>query len=150
MLIAGEGPAAERLKRQIPQARFLGLLEGHDLSWFYASLDIFVHTGADDTFCQAVQEAMASGVPVVAPAAGGPLDLVEDGHTGLLYAPNSVEELRAAVRVLAADGPLRARYGSHGRAAVAHRTWTAIGDELLGHYAAVLDGSGRSGAWAVP
>jgi phosphatidylinositol alpha 1,6-mannosyltransferase len=143
LLIAGEGPAADRLRRQIPQARFLGLLQGQDLSRFYASLDVFVHTGADETFCQAVQEAMASGVPVVAPAAGGPLDLVQDGRTGLLYAPDSLEELRAAVRVLAADGPLRVRYGSHGRAAVAHRTWTAIGDELLGHYAAVLDSSGR-------
>jgi phosphatidylinositol alpha 1,6-mannosyltransferase len=143
LVIVGDGPAAERLRGQLPRSSFTGLIEGDRLSRLYASLDVFVHTGSDETFCQAVQEAMASGVPVVAPAAGGPLDLVEDGVTGLFYPPDSIEGLRGAVRRLAADGPLRARYGARARAAVAPRTWTAIGDELLRHYCAVLDLKGE-------
>lgn len=138
LVIVGDGPAAPRLRAAIPRAVFPGFLHGTELSRLYASLDVFVHTGADETFCQAIQEAMASGVPVVAPAAGGPLDLVVPERTGLLFDPESSDSLCAAVQRLVRDARLRAEFGSRGRAAVVKRTWTAVGDELLGHYAAVL------------
>jgi phosphatidylinositol alpha 1,6-mannosyltransferase len=134
LLIVGEGPAEKRLRTLIPQATFTGFLDGERLSQAYASLDVFVHTGADETFCQAIQEAMASGVPVVAPAGGGPLDLVEPEHTGLLFSPDSQAELRDCVARLAGDAELRARWGAFARTTVEHRSWSAVGDELLRHY----------------
>ncbi|MEF9881724.1 glycosyltransferase [Streptomyces sp. P9-A4] len=88
--------------------------------------------------CQTVQEAMASGVPVIAPAAGGPLDLVDHGRTGILVPPGDPSALRTAVASLAASPELRAAYGLAGRAAVEGRTWEALGDELIGHYLEVL------------
>lgn len=139
LVIVGDGPAAARLRAQLPNAVFPGFLGGDELSTMYASLDVFVHTGADETFCQAIQEAMASGVPVVAPAAGGPLDLVQPGRTGLLYDADSVFGLRAAVGHLASQPELRAAYGRRARSAVLTRTWQRVGDELLGHYTEVLD-----------
>jgi phosphatidylinositol alpha 1,6-mannosyltransferase len=135
LVVAGDGPAAARLRAKLPDAVFPGFVSGAELSTLYATLDVFVHTGADETFCQAVQEAMASGVPVVAPAAGGPLDLVRSGRTGLFYEPDSVYGLRAAVGQLAGQPELRAAYGRRARATVADRTWQRIGDELLAHYA---------------
>jgi phosphatidylinositol alpha 1,6-mannosyltransferase len=93
-----------------------------------------VHTGPFETFCQTVQEAMASGVPVVAPAAGGPLDLVAHGRTGLLFPPRDEAAVTDAVRTLAADPALRAAYGAAARAMVEGRTWAAVGDQLIGHY----------------
>jgi phosphatidylinositol alpha 1,6-mannosyltransferase len=77
---------------------------------------------------------MASGVPVVAPASGGPLDLVEPERTGLLFAPDSRAQLRAAVARLVEDPETRVRWGAQARAAVEHRTWNAVNDQLLGHY----------------
>jgi phosphatidylinositol alpha 1,6-mannosyltransferase len=138
LVVVGDGPAAARLKAQLPQAIFPGQLTGPELSTMYASLDVFVHTGADETFCQAIQEAMASGVPVVAPAAGGPLDLVEAGRTGLFYDPESGAELREAVAVLALNPSLRAEFGGRARELVVNRTWPAVCDELLDHYSDVL------------
>ena len=81
---------------------------------------------------------MASGVPVIAPAAGGPLDLVAHGSTGLLVPPGDPDAVRDAVWALTADPVLRAAYGNAGRAAVAGRSWEAVGDLLVEHYADVL------------
>ncbi|MFJ5678123.1 glycosyltransferase family 4 protein [Streptomyces sp. NPDC093097] len=134
----GEGPSAAALREQLPEVRFLGRRTGDELARLHASLDVFVHTGPHETFCQTVQEAMASGVPVVAPASGGPLDLVDHGRTGLLVPPGDAAALRDAVRLLGGSAALRRRYGAAGRQAVAARTWEAVGDQLLGHYEDVL------------
>jgi phosphatidylinositol alpha 1,6-mannosyltransferase len=139
LVVVGDGPSAPGLRTALPGAtHFLGRRTGDELARIFASLDVFVHTGPYETFCQTVQEAMASGVPVVAPAAGGPLDLVDHGRTGLLVAPRDADSVRDAVRSLAADPARRAEYGRAGRAAVEGRTWEAVGDRLLGHYAEVL------------
>jgi phosphatidylinositol alpha 1,6-mannosyltransferase len=138
IVAVGDGPAAPSLRALIPDAALPGFLSGEALSAMYASFDVFVHTGADDTFGQCVQEAMASGVPVVAPASGGPLDLVEDGRTGLLYEPQDTAQLRARVGALAADPELRARYGAAARERVVGRSWASVCDELLAHYAVAL------------
>ena len=66
LAIAGGGPDEPRLRRLLRDAAFLGVLHGPDLGAAYASLDVFVHTGRHETYCQAAQEALASGVPVVA------------------------------------------------------------------------------------
>jgi phosphatidylinositol alpha 1,6-mannosyltransferase len=139
VVVVGDGPARRSVQRALPRATFLGQLTGDALAAAHASLDVFAHTGAHETFCQTVQEAMASGVPVVAPAAGGPIDLVQPGRTGYLFTPGDADALRAAVERLAADPGLRAEFGAAARDAVRDRTWSAIGDALLGHYAAVTE-----------
>ena len=79
-------------------------------------MDVFVHAGEHETFCQAVQEAMASGVPVVAPDAGGPRDLVAPMHTGLLLGVDEFEaRLPGAVDHLLAE---RQRYSVAARRSV--------------------------------
>ncbi|MFI7385863.1 glycosyltransferase family 4 protein [Streptomyces sp. NPDC049813] len=138
IVVVGDGPSRASLEGALPGAVFLGRRTGDDLARIFASLDVFVHTGPFETFCQTVQEAMASGVPVVAPAVGGPLDLVDHGRTGLLVPPLDADAVRDAVWSLAADPALRAAYGAAGRAAVAGRTWEAVGDQLVEHYADVL------------
>lgn len=54
-MVVGDGPERARLRRRLPDAVFTGELGGRDLSRVYASMDVFVHTGADETFCQTVR-----------------------------------------------------------------------------------------------
>ncbi|TDC08376.1 glycosyltransferase family 1 protein, partial [Streptomyces sp. 8K308] len=137
LVVVGDGPSGTALRAALPRARFLGRRTGDDLARIYASLDVFAHPGPFETFCQTVQEAQASGVAVVAPAAGGPLDLVDHGRTGLLVPPGDGEAIREAVRTLRDDPALRARLAEAAATAVAGRTWSAVGDQLLEHYARV-------------
>jgi phosphatidylinositol alpha 1,6-mannosyltransferase len=139
LVVVGDGPSRGALERQLPGAVFTGMLHGQDLAHVFASLDVFVHTGEAETYCQTVQEAQASGVPVVAPAAGGPLDLVDHGRDGLLYDPADPRSLRDAVGRLVDDVELRRSLASAGLATVGQRTWSTVVEELVDvHYAAVL------------
>jgi phosphatidylinositol alpha 1,6-mannosyltransferase len=137
LVIVGDGPAAPQLRKALPAATFLGVRRGAQLARLYASFDIFAHTGPYETFGQAIQEAMASGLPVVAPQAGGPIDLVAHGRTGYLVPPFRSEGFTSAVRDLAADPARRAAFGFAARQAIEGRSWYAVGEELLAHYDAV-------------
>lgn len=140
LVVVGDGPSRRRAERALPSAAFLGFLAGDDLSAAFASLDIFVHAGAHETFCQAVQEALASAVPVVAPAVGGPVDLVHHGETGWLFPPDEPQLLRHQVTSLVVEPDLRAAMRGRARASVEARSWAAIGDELIAHYRRVRHG----------
>jgi len=143
VVVVGDGPRGASLRRRMPDVAFLGFRAGDELATTVASLDVFVHTGRDETFCQAVQEALAAGVPVVGPAAGGILDLVRHGENGYLYEPDEPAQIAAAVAELAADKPLRACLGRAARRSVGGRSWEAVGDSLLAQYRSVLGESER-------
>ena len=143
VVVVGGGVDRAKLERVMPTAVFTGALYGTELATAYASMDVFVHTGEHETFCQTVQEAKASGVPVIAPNAGGPRDLVAPMQTGLLLDVADFEaRLPAAVDHLLDE---RQRYSVAARRSVLNRTWPAVCRQLLVHYDAVL---GRRGARA--
>lgn len=136
LVIVGDGVDRQKLQTALPAAVFTGALYGAELAAAYASMDVFVHPGEHETFCQTVQEAMASGVPVIAPNMGGPRDLVVPWRTGLLLdVPEFESRLGEAVDHLLAERP---RYAQLARKSVLTRTWPSICDELLGHYDAVV------------
>jgi phosphatidylinositol alpha 1,6-mannosyltransferase len=92
-----------------------------------------------------LQEAAASRLPVVAPAAGGLLDLVEDGVTGYLVPPADPDAFAAAVRRLAADPAMRAAFGAAGRRKVLSRSWPArVAGPALAGPSACAGGAGRA------
>ena len=140
VVIVGDGPMKAKLKKELKGAIFMGFKSGEELSKLYASFDVFVHTGQDETFCQAVQEALASGVPVVAPASGGPLDLVQHGHNGFLWTETSRYSLVGAVTELAKYPVKRERLAANARPSVEVRPWCGVMDELEGHYRSVIGG----------
>lgn len=141
--IIGDGPSDAALRksfRNLP-VHFLGRKGGRDLAMAYAAFDVFVHTGTEETFGQTLQEAHASGTPVVAPLAGGPIDLVTHGGDGYLFDAEQSrgnDSVRRYVARLASDPALRARMGEAGRRRVLNRSWERICDDLLEHYDAVI------------
>lgn len=133
LVIVGDGPARSKLERLLPRARFVGYQGGKDLAAHYASFDLFVHTGKHETFCQSIQESLASGVPVIAPHSGGPIDLISHGSTGLLIDTANRSDLLAAFELLS-DVHTRSMMGLKARESVIHRTWEKINNELINHY----------------
>jgi phosphatidylinositol alpha 1,6-mannosyltransferase len=138
LVIVGDGPLRSSLEKSMPDATFTGVLRGEELARAFATLDVFVHTGLNETFCQAIQEALASGVPVVGPAAGGPLDIIQHRQNGLLWSPEHPESLAGAVQQLSEDVLLRRLLASHGRNSVVGRTWSSVMNDLVDHYQAVI------------
>lgn len=132
LVIVGDGPVRARLERKLPNAIFTGFKGGEDLARMYASLDIFIHTGQHETFCQSIQEALASGVPVIAPNSGGPIDLVEDGKTGYLINTGNPREIKRVVKLIQAGNATDWRERT--RNSVVNRTWQSINQELIIHY----------------
>jgi phosphatidylinositol alpha 1,6-mannosyltransferase len=139
VVVVGDGPDRVSLEAKLPEATFLGMRRGAELASIFAGLDVFVHTGEHETFCQTIQEAQASGVATVGPAAGGPLDLIHPGENGLLFEPGQAGSLRDAVSFLLDNPDARASMAAHGLRRVQTRTWPAVVDDLVDrHYAEVL------------
>jgi glycosyltransferase involved in cell wall biosynthesis/predicted metal-dependent phosphoesterase TrpH len=144
LVLAGGGPEEERLRERLGEhATFLGWLEGADLARAYADADIFCFPSATDTFGQVILEAQASGLPVVAVAAGGPLTLIEDGVSGLLREADP-EQLAHALVELAGSPLLRERLARTAASAVRERTWERALERLAAGYRRALAGSEKS------
>ncbi|RKT33791.1 phosphatidylinositol alpha 1,6-mannosyltransferase [Microbacterium sp. AG1240] len=134
LVVVGDGPSRAGLERMLPGAVFTGHLSGAQLGEVMAGFDVFVHPGESETFGQTIQEALASGVPVVATGVGGPLDLVRSSIDGWLYRPGDLDDLRARVSDLVGDAAKRRAFARAARESVAGRTWDALGAQLVGHY----------------
>jgi glycosyltransferase involved in cell wall biosynthesis len=146
LVLAGGGPEEERMRARLGQAAtFLGWLDGDELAATYASADVFLFCSTTDTFGQVVLEAQASGLPVVAAAAGGPAELIEDGRSGLLCTPRA-EALGAAVAGLAGSRAMRERLATGGLAAVRDRTWEASLAQLSDGWRRALAGTAEPAA----
>jgi len=84
IVVVGDGPALEGLKKKYPNVHFLGAKFGDDLATCYASADVFVFPSLTDTFGLVVLEAMASGTPVAAYEATGPKDVIPGSNAGTI------------------------------------------------------------------
>jgi glycosyltransferase involved in cell wall biosynthesis len=109
---------------------FTGARTGEFLAQTFASADIFVYPSLTETFGQVVQEAMASGLPVVARREGGPADIVQPGETGYLPDPQNVAEFAQNVLTLVEDSTLRQRMSQNARAYALARTWDAVNYQI--------------------
>lgn len=139
LVIVGGGPERMELEELLPGAIFTGPLSGEELAAHYASFDVFVHPGEFETFCQTIQEAQASGVPTIAPRAGGPVDLIVDGYNGyLLDVASFRDDLHHAVDSCT-DNSRYQRLRGNARASIADKTWECLCTQLMGYYQQAID-----------
>jgi len=89
-----------------------------DIPDLLSALDVFVLTSRFEGLPRAVLQAMVAGVPVVATAVGGTPEVVENGTTGLLVAPDAPSEVARAVSLLGGDPALRHRLAAAARSRV--------------------------------
>ena len=139
IVVVGDGIARSKIEKALPTAHFTGRLSGDELATAYACLDVFVHTGRFETFGLTILEAMASGVPVVAPDEGGPVDQVVVGSTGYLYDPDQPRQMCEQIAALVENSELRAEFGRAGRAVAETRSWTAVNDLLIEHFELAIE-----------
>lgn len=137
LVIVGDGAHRKKLQQSLPNAIFLGFKSGDELAKIYASFDLFIHPGPNETFCQAVQEALASGVPAIVPLTGGPADLVVDNRTGYII------DTKDGPTLLQTVAKHRSRLDRKqmqiaARDSVSMRTWQNIMDQLRQHYLQVI------------
>src|SRR5699024_5777247 len=143
LLIVGDGPEKEALRRLMPRAHFVGFRTGTDLAAHVASADLFIHPGELETFGQTLQEAMASGLPVIAPRRGGPVDLIAPSRTGWLYTPGLLDELRDRATDLRFDDAKRRAFRRAAEASGRKRPGPGLGRQWRGCFLQGIEQRGR-------
>ncbi len=142
LAIVGDGPARADLEQAAPDGvTFLGELRGDALAQAYASADVFCFPSTTDTFGQVILEAAASGLPAVAAAAGGALELVGHRKTGVLVPPDDPAALAEALLELVDDVPFRLALGRRALAGAQSRSWAGSYEELRRSYETLLPGT---------
>ncbi|MEK7239083.1 MAG: glycosyltransferase family 1 protein [Gemmatimonadota bacterium] len=142
--VAGDGPAARALRAAAPPgAVFVGFIDRErDLPALYASADAFLCASTTETLGLVILEAMASGLPVGAVAAGGVGDHLRDGVNGLAFAADPAAIADSIVR-LTEDAELRGRLGAGGRTWAVAIGWDRELDRLVESYREVVEQSHR-------
>lgn len=129
LVLVGDGPYRPQLEAEFAGdegVTFMGMMRGRELSEAYASADVLLMPSETETLGFVALEAMASGVPVVAVAAGGLTDIItEPGRTGLLYPPKDYECAAGHAAALVADPIRRREVGAAGRREVERFGWAA-------------------------
>ncbi len=143
LIIAGDGPLLAELKNLTGS---LGIAErtallgaSEQIPAVLSALDVFVLPSLNEGISNTILEAMASGLPVVASAVGGNVELVEDGVNGRLFAPGDVAALAAILAEYVAAPALRATHSAAARRVALDRfSLSAMVEGYAGVYDRVL------------
>jgi len=143
LLLVGEGPLREALQKEVVRARIPNVqFLGHrgDVEVILSASDVFVLPSRREGLPRSIQEAMATGKPVIATDVRGSRDLVEDGVTGLLVEVGDATGLAQAITRLLRDNELRMRMGRAAQVRVRAYGLDRVLEEMAGVYGHYLPG----------
>lgn len=109
LVIAGKGPAEEKLRALLPDEIFLGWIPHEKLPEIYSSADMLVLPSRFDTFGCVVLEALSCGLPVAAYSTKGPKEIIEHEKSGFLCATR--DEIIQSVVALLSNNDKRKEFG---------------------------------------
>ena len=140
LALVGDGPHRSKLEQVFSgtPTYFAGYLKGSELAAAFASADVFFMPSRTETLGLVLLEAMAAGCPVVAVAAGGIVDIVQDGITGRLYDPSSPSDAISAVRQLLSDASSHESMRRQARLDAEQWSWAAATRQLESFYRDIL------------
>lgn len=117
---------------------FVGPLERGQLAHLYRRAASVVVSSKTESFSLVTLEALAAGVPCVASAVGGILDIIEDGTNGFLFPSGDVAALVDRLRRVLSSEELRLRFESAGRGTVRRFSWDKVAAQYESAYRACL------------
>lgn len=135
IVVVGHGSEQEWLEQNLSHGVFPGVLQGEALTRAYANFDLFVFPSFTDTYGNVINEAMASGVPCIVTAGGGPKYLIKDGETGITARDEA--HFIEATAALIADPNRHARMRGAARDHAVANSWDRVFDKLYEQYAEV-------------
>ncbi|MGV8145329.1 MAG: glycosyltransferase family 4 protein [Alkaliphilus sp.] len=139
LVLAGDGPLANELKANAPDnVTFVGYKHSTELVKMYASADMFVFPSTTETFGNVVLEAMASGLPVIAPSSGGIKDNLIDNYNGISCQPLCATDMANAIYRLSNDENYRLLLSKQARLYAMNKSWDEVFNRLLYSYQKVL------------
>jgi phosphatidylinositol alpha 1,6-mannosyltransferase len=134
VVVIGDGPSRYKLEEDMPNAIFTGRLTGDQLNQAYASLDVLIAPGRNETFCQVAQEGLAAGLCVIAPEHGATHELIIPNETGFIYENASDESFKNIFKELLSNPNLLQRISLSARDSVDKNTWENVCQQLVSHY----------------
>lgn len=129
-VVTGEGPFKSQLQKKMPRALFTGKKTKTQLATIYASSDVFIFPSITETFGNVVLEALASGLPVVAAAAGGPKGIIERSGAGFTVPPKDITAFHEKLSEILDNPELREALSANGIAYAEKQNWDDLCQQM--------------------
>ena len=134
VLVVGEGPARAWFEERLGDGIFIGFTGGQSLGRAVASMDAMFFPSETEAFGNVSLEAMASGIPVIAAAATGSENLVNDGQSGRLIPPGDIAGYADAIAAYVGDRQLAHNHGAEGEKLSRDYDWDKINQVVADTY----------------
>ncbi|NJK47575.1 glycosyltransferase family 1 protein [Candidatus Gracilibacteria bacterium] len=135
LIIVGDGPMRDEissaLKPIFPHIHFFGRVAPSEVPAILANSDIYVTTSEKENRALTIIEALASGLPILAPRAGGIPQDIRDGWNGFLFEPQNIEEFSNKLKLLTENSTLRQEMGLKGRQYIEKYSWDITVKSLI-------------------
>ena len=144
-ILVGKGPLLDELRKRVnelgmtKQFKFVGFVNREELITLYQNATIYVLPSHYEGLPTVLLEAMSCGLPVIATAVSGNLDVISHGKNGILIPPKAPEKMAEAISLLLENAELKKHLGENARKTIEENfTWDIISNNFLKCYKSLV------------